>query len=71
MHEPVHVIGVLYLWIAGAILVIPFWRIFGKAGFSGLLSRLMLVPVLNLLLLFALAFIEWPVERELAGLRKP
>jgi hypothetical protein len=43
-----------------AVLVIPFWQIFKKAGHSPWLALLMLVPVLNLAALYFLAFAPWP-----------
>ena len=43
-----------------AILVVPFWQIFKKAGFSPWLSLLMLVPLANFVMLFVLAFASWP-----------
>jgi len=46
-----------------AITLIPYWKIFGKAGFSGALSLLMFVPVANLIVLYYLAFAEWPALR--------
>jgi len=36
--------------------VIPFWAIFRRSGFSGALSLLMLVPGVNLILLYIVAF---------------
>ncbi|QDT26768.1 hypothetical protein Enr10x_20780 [Gimesia panareensis] len=49
--------------------VVPFWMICSKAGFPGWLSLVMFIPMLNLFLLFFLAFAEWPAlkakeERE-------
>jgi hypothetical protein len=38
----------------------PFWRIFSKAGLAKQLSILMLVPLLNLGVLYYLAFTDWP-----------
>ena len=46
--------------LMAALVVIPFWRIFAKAGFSSWLSLLMLVPVVNLVALYYLAFADWP-----------
>jgi hypothetical protein len=55
------VIVFLFMIIANtAVVVIPFWFIFKKAGFSGALALLMLVPVANLVMLFVLAFAQWP-----------
>jgi hypothetical protein len=43
------------------LLIIPTWRIFARAGFSGALSLLHLVPVVGLLVVMAiLAFSDWP-----------
>lgn len=42
------------------VVVLPFWFICRKAGFPGVLSLLMLVPVANIVLPFYLAFADWP-----------
>ncbi|MEX0724925.1 MAG: hypothetical protein WD065_01565 [Planctomycetaceae bacterium] len=47
------------------ILVVPFWMICSKAGFPGWISLAMLLPLLNLALLFFLAFADWPALRRL------
>lgn len=41
------------------IVIIPYWQIFKKAGFSGPLSILMIVPLVNLILLYYVAFSDW------------
>ena len=47
--------------ILSLLLVIPTWRIFVRAGFSGALSLLHFVPVVGLLVIMAiLAFSDWP-----------
>ncbi len=61
---------VLGLAILATVIVLPFWRIFPKAGFSRWWSLAMVVPILNFVLLFSLAFREWPVHRELTQLRQ-
>lgn len=43
------------------ILIIPFWFICKKAGFSPWLSLLNVVPLGNLILIYVLAFAEWKV----------
>jgi hypothetical protein len=50
--------------------VIPFWKIFSKAGYPGIMGIVMLVPVFNIVMLFFLGFSEWPVLRELSTLRQ-
>jgi hypothetical protein len=46
--------------VASVLTVLTFWKICSKAGFPGALSLLMLVPVANVILLFYIAFAEWP-----------
>jgi hypothetical protein len=43
------------------ILMIPYWFIWKKAGFAPWLSLLMLIPMLNLIMLYVLAFSDWKV----------
>jgi hypothetical protein len=43
--------------------VLPFWKIFEKAGYQPWVSLGMLVPLVNLFLLYKLAFSDWPVLR--------
>ena len=45
-------------------LILPYWRIFSRAGFSGWLSVLTLVPVVNLIVLYYVAFAKWNVRPE-------
>ena len=53
-------IELILIIVMGSIFVVPFWKIFSKAGFSGALSLLMLVPLVNLVMIFVLAFAPWP-----------
>jgi hypothetical protein len=48
---------ILSLWIN--------WTIASKAGYSGALSLLMLIPLVNIIIILMFAFSEWPVQREL------
>jgi hypothetical protein len=43
---------------------IPAWRIVSKAGFHGVLSLLLLVPLVNIVMLWVFAFVPWPVEQR-------
>jgi hypothetical protein len=43
------------------IMLIPFWFIFKKAGFSPFLSLLMLLPLVGFIMLYFLAFARWNV----------
>jgi hypothetical protein len=54
----------LFLLFFGVIFILPFWKIFTKAGFPGWLSLLMLIPFANVLMLFYLAFADWPALKK-------
>ena len=61
---------IIILFILGIMLVLtvlPFWMICTKAGFPGWYSLAMLFPLLNIILLFFLAFADWPALRQLRG----
>lgn len=57
-----------FIVFVGLLLILPFWMIFKKAGFSKWLSLTMIVPVLGIIALFYLAFAEWPIQKELKRL---
>ena len=60
------IIILLIVCLAAMILLIliPYWKIFGKAGFSPVLSLLMLVPLVNIIMLYYLAFADWPSLKQ-------
>lgn len=60
----------LVILVFSAVFLLPFYRIFTKAGYPGIMSLTMIVPVLNVVMLFYLAFSEWPVCRDLNALRQ-
>ena len=51
----------LLILIGSIIFIIPYWMIFKKAGFPPFLGILMVVPLVNLVLLYVLAFSDWKV----------
>jgi hypothetical protein len=53
------------------VMMIPWFFIYKKAGFHPAMGCLMFLPLVNVVMLFVLAFIEWPIERELRNLRVP
>lgn len=57
--------------LAAVLVLVPMWRICVKAGYSGWLSLLVLIPIANLLLLYFLGFSEWPLERRSAPASPP
>ena len=52
--------GIVML-IVCVFMIVCYWKIFSKAGYSGALSLLMLVPIVNLILFIWFAFAQWPV----------
>jgi len=64
-YEIVVIFFVMMGAVFGVLLtLIPYWKICTKAGFPGPLSLLMLVPIANIILLFYIAFAEWPALRQ-------
>jgi len=64
--DPAHIAAILIpVMLFGLILtvamVIPYWFIFKKAGFSPWLSVLMFVPLANIIILYVVAFSQWKV----------
>jgi len=54
----------LFIVIGAAIVVVPVWKILQRLGYSPYLSLLMLLPFLNIGLLYYIAFTDWPVEKD-------
>ncbi|WP_439889152.1 hypothetical protein ACSX1C_09140 [Pseudomonas sp. MBLB4123] len=52
--------GPLMMLLLTALVILPFCLIFKKAGYSQWLGLLMIVPLVNLVLLYFLAFSAWP-----------
>ena len=46
------VLVVVFLWLAA--------RVLGKAGYSGLWSLILLVPLVNIIMVWVFAFSSWP-----------
>lgn len=45
-------------------------KIFAKAGYCWALGLLMFVPIANIIMIFMLAFGEWPIQRQLRRLEQ-
>ena len=43
-------------------------KIFAKAGYCWALGLLMFIPIANIIMIFMLAFGEWPIQRKLRQL---
>jgi hypothetical protein len=58
--QPTHLIVIAFLLAPFTVILLPpFWVIFKKAGFQPILSVLMMVPLVNLVMLYFVAFSEW------------
>lgn len=53
-------------WLIGVtiLVVVPFWKIFARAGFKPVFSLLALIPGGILILLWVVAFAKWPAFTE-------
>ena len=51
----------IFVLVFMAILLVPYWFIWKKAGFSPWFSLLMFIPLVNLVMLYVLAFSQWKV----------
>ena len=60
MYDHMYPFGPIHMLVLGLVLIVPFWQLFSKAGYSGWWSLLMIVPILNLITLYVLAFSSWP-----------
>ncbi|MDX1635524.1 MAG: hypothetical protein R3280_12865 [Marinobacter sp.] len=54
----------LWMLVIAIVAVIPAWRICTRVGYPGWLGLLILVPILNLALLYFIAFSQWPANRK-------
>ncbi len=78
--EPCHPAPVFMLFLGLFILfvvlvvtiikVLVYCKIFSNAGYSWALGLLMFVPIANIIMLFVLAFAEWPIRKELRLLKQ-
>jgi hypothetical protein len=62
---PIWLFWPLMMLVYAAFIVVPFWFIFRKAGYSPWLGLLMVVPIVNLIVLYVFAFSDWPRLREI------
>ena len=63
-------IGLVLLIIVYVIVLVAWWKIFSKAGHSGALALLFLVPIVNLVIFLWFAFSEWPIHRRMRELER-
>ena len=63
---------IILLFIAGIAVValVPWFFIYKKTGYHPAMGCLMFIPLVNIIMLFVLAFSQWPIERELENARR-
>ena len=61
------VIALIIALVGIAFKIVPYWFIFRKAGYHPALSLLMVVPIASIIMLFFLAFAEWPILKKSGG----
>ena len=57
----------LWMLVIAIVVVIPAWRICQRTGYPGWMGFLILIPVVNLVLLYFIAFSDWPSNRNNDG----
>ncbi|MDZ7680885.1 MAG: hypothetical protein U5J63_04020 [Fodinibius sp.] len=63
-HESMGSVHLLWMLVWAVILIVPFWRIRQRAGYSGWLSLLILVPLVNLGYIYFLAFASGRSQKD-------
>lgn len=57
---------IVFLFLPTLLVLPPAWSIVSKAGYPGVWSLVLLVPILNVVAFFIFAFRQWPLERRAA-----
>jgi uncharacterized membrane protein len=73
--EPVFVVLLIafisFMVLTISLIKVLIWcKIFSKAGYSWALGLLTLLPIVDIIMYFFLAFSNWPVRRELQQLKQ-
>ncbi|WP_341582671.1 hypothetical protein [Marinobacter metalliresistant] len=53
----------LWMLVIAIVVVIPAWRICQRTGYPGWMGILILIPIVNLVLLYFIAFADWPAGK--------
>ena len=57
----------LWMLVIAIVVVIPAWRICQRTGYPGWMGFLILIPIVNLVLLYFIAFSDCPSNRNNDG----
>jgi len=61
---PIIALMLLIALVVAIFTMFCYWKIFAKAGYSGALSLLLLVPIVNFVVFVWFAFAQWPVLKD-------
>lgn len=64
MYQEMGPFAVVAWLVIAAVIVIPFWKICARVGFTPWLSLLVLIPIANLVFIYFLAFSPWPARES-------
>lgn len=64
MHEPHSSLIYVIALLVALVTLYAYLRIIRRAGFSGWWILVMFVPVVNLIMLWVFAFVEWPALKR-------
>ena len=53
----------IWMLVMAILVVVPAWRICQRIGYSGWMGILILIPMLNLVFLYFIAFADWPADK--------
>ncbi|SEQ39699.1 hypothetical protein [Thalassovita taeanensis] len=59
--------ALLVMVLGAVVLLLPFYKLWQRTGHSGWIALLMVIPVVNLILLYVLAFKDWPALDDERG----
>jgi hypothetical protein len=62
---------IVLMLLVVVVAIVPFWRIAQRLGYSPYWSLALLLPFVNLGLLYYVAFMDWPIERGTQRLEEP
>jgi hypothetical protein len=64
LFTPWHLIVLVVALGSMVVAIVPYWKIFEKAGFPPAISLLMYIPLANLIVLYYVAFSDWKPSRS-------
>ncbi len=69
--QEVLIVLIPMLIVIAVVAILPWFFIYKKAGYHPAMGCLMFLPLVNVVMLFVLAFSEWPIERKLRDQSSP